>query len=131
MRGEIFSRPVLVPTKPLVQMVPVSFADVKRSRRGNDHPPPLAPTLKNEYSYASTPALGLHGLFWGKARHYMEVASFKFRSLYPGGKSPQCPPNKKLGESQTRDGRYRAVGPNLISLAYPLAVCFHKLYHSY
>ena len=57
--------------------------------------PPLAPTSKKEYSYATIPALGLHGLFYGKTRHYMEVVSFKPRSLYPRGKKPL---NKKLGE---------------------------------
>jgi hypothetical protein len=80
------SRPDLEPTKPPVQRVPVPFAGVKRSGRGIDHPPPLALTLKKKYSYTSTPALGLHGLFFGKPQHHMEVVSFKPRSLYPWGK---------------------------------------------
>jgi hypothetical protein len=40
-----------------------SFPGVKQSGRGIDHPPHLAPRLKKEYSYTSTPPLGLHGLF--------------------------------------------------------------------
>ena len=43
-----------------------SFTGVKRPRSGVDHPPHLAPRLKEEYSYTSTPPLGLHGLFWGE-----------------------------------------------------------------
>ena len=40
-----------------------SFPGVKRPGRGVDHPPHLAPSLKKEYSYTSTPYLGLRGLF--------------------------------------------------------------------
>ena len=40
-----------------------SFLGVKRSGRGFDHLPHLAPRLKKEYSYTSTPPLGLRGLF--------------------------------------------------------------------
>ena len=43
----------------------VSFPGVKRPGRGVDYPPHPAPRLKEEYSYASTPPLGLRGLFWG------------------------------------------------------------------
>jgi hypothetical protein len=39
------------------------FPGVKRPERGVDHPPHLAPRLKKEYSYTSTPPLGLRGLF--------------------------------------------------------------------
>jgi len=28
--------------------------------------PNLAPRLKKQYSYTSTPTLGFHGLFWGE-----------------------------------------------------------------
>ena len=38
-----------------------SFSGVKRS--GVDHPSHLAPRLKKEYSYTSTPPLGLRSLF--------------------------------------------------------------------
>jgi len=38
------------------------FPGVKRPGRGVDHPPHLAPRLKKEYSYSSTPPLGLRGL---------------------------------------------------------------------
>ena len=40
-----------------------SFPRVKRPGSGVDHPPHLAPRLKKEYSYTSTPPLGLRGLF--------------------------------------------------------------------
>ena len=40
-----------------------SFPGVKRPGLGVDHPPHLAPRLKKEYSYTSTPLLGLRGLF--------------------------------------------------------------------
>jgi hypothetical protein len=39
------------------------FPGVKRPGRGVDHPPHLAPRLKKEWSYISTPSLGLRGLF--------------------------------------------------------------------
>jgi hypothetical protein len=39
-----------------------SFPWVKRPRRVVEHPPYLAPRLKKEYSYTSTPSLGLRGL---------------------------------------------------------------------
>jgi len=41
-----------------------SFPEVKRPGRGVDHPPHLVSRLKEEYSYTSTPPLGLSGLFW-------------------------------------------------------------------
>jgi hypothetical protein len=41
-----------------------SFPGVKQPRRGVDHPPHLAPRLKKEQSYISSPPLGLHGLFY-------------------------------------------------------------------
>jgi hypothetical protein len=40
-----------------------SFPGVKRPGRGVDHPPHPAPRLKKEYSYTTTPLLGLRGLF--------------------------------------------------------------------
>ena len=41
-----------------------SFPGVKRPGRGVDHPPPSsAEVIKIEYSYTSTPLLGLRGLF--------------------------------------------------------------------
>jgi hypothetical protein len=39
-----------------------SFPGVKRPGRGVDHTPQLAPRLRKEYSYISTPPLGLRGL---------------------------------------------------------------------
>ena len=41
-----------------------SFLGVNRPKRGVDRPPHLAPKLKKEYSYTSTPPLGLRGLLW-------------------------------------------------------------------
>ena len=40
-----------------------SFQWVKRQGYGVDHPPHLAPRIKKEWSYTSTPPLGLHGFF--------------------------------------------------------------------
>jgi hypothetical protein len=42
-------------------MVTRSFLGVKRLERGVDHPLYLASTLKKEYTYTSTPPLGLQG----------------------------------------------------------------------
>jgi hypothetical protein len=36
---------------------------VKQTRRSIEHPPYLAPKLKKEYSYVSTPLVGRHDLF--------------------------------------------------------------------
>jgi len=41
----------------------VSFPEVERPGRGVNHPSHLAPRLKKEWNYTSTPPLGLHGLF--------------------------------------------------------------------
>jgi hypothetical protein len=46
------------------------FPGVKRPGCGVDHPPHLAPRLKKEYGYTSTPPLGLRGLFWGELYLY-------------------------------------------------------------
>ena len=40
------------------------FRGNKLPGRGADHPPYVAPRLKKEYSYTSTPPLSLHGQFW-------------------------------------------------------------------
>jgi hypothetical protein len=65
-KAAIFSAPVQ--TGPRAH--PVSFTmgteyfpGVKRPGRGADHPPHLAPRLMKEYSYTSTPPLGLRCLF--------------------------------------------------------------------
>jgi len=44
-------------------IVPGLSRGVKRPGRGVDHTPHLASRLKKEYSYTSTPPLGLRGLF--------------------------------------------------------------------
>jgi hypothetical protein len=48
-----------------------NYGGVKRPGLGVDQPPPLAPRLKKEYSYTSTPPLGLHGLFYGELNLYL------------------------------------------------------------
>jgi len=48
----------------------LSLPEVKQSRLGLEHPPHLAPKLKKEYSYTSTPPLALHGLFQGELYLY-------------------------------------------------------------
>ena len=47
------------------------FPGVKRPGRGVDHPPHLAPRLKKEYSYISTPPLDLSRLFLGELYVYL------------------------------------------------------------
>jgi len=44
---------------------------VKRSQRGLGHQPHLAPRLKKEYGYTSTPPLGFHGLFYDELYVYV------------------------------------------------------------
>ena len=56
--------------------------------------------------------MGLHGLFYGKTRHYMEVVSFKTRSLYPRGKNPL---NRKLGEVPDPVWTLQSIAQSLIS----------------
>ena len=50
-----------------------SFPGVKRPGRDVDHPPHLASRLKEEYSYASTPPLGLRGVFYGERYLYKDL----------------------------------------------------------
>jgi hypothetical protein len=65
--GEMFrtrpERPWGPPSLLYVQWVPGPSPGVKRPGRGVNHPPHLAPRLNKEYSYTSTPSLGLRGLF--------------------------------------------------------------------
>ena len=46
-----------------------SFPEVKRPGRGVNHPPHLAPRLKKEYSYSSTPPSGPSWPFLGRTLH--------------------------------------------------------------
>jgi hypothetical protein len=65
MSGEIFRTCPDWPWGPpnlLYNGYQVSFPGLKRPGHDVDHPPQLAPRLKKEYNYTSTPALGLHGL---------------------------------------------------------------------
>ena len=55
-----------------------SFPGVKRPGRGVDHTPHLAPRLKKEQSYTSTPPLGLSGLFQGELYLYLYRVTFFF-----------------------------------------------------
>ena len=48
-----------------------SFLGVKRPERRVDHPPHLEPGLKKDYSYTSTPPLGLRDLFYGGLHLYL------------------------------------------------------------
>ena len=48
-----------------------SFPGVKRPGRGVDHPPHLAPRLKEEYSYTCTLPVGLRGLLQGDLNLYL------------------------------------------------------------
>jgi hypothetical protein len=56
------SRPALGPTQPPIQWVPGFFPGGNRPGSDVDHPPHLAPRLKKEYGYTSTPPLVLRGL---------------------------------------------------------------------
>jgi hypothetical protein len=49
----------------------VSLLGEKRPGRGVDHPPRLAPRLKEEYSYTSTTPLGARGLLYGEIYRYL------------------------------------------------------------
>ena len=52
-----------------------SFPEVKRPGCGVDHPPHLAPRLKKEQSYISTPPLDRHGRLQGEVYLYFNVMS--------------------------------------------------------
>ena len=59
-----------------------SFPGLKRPGCGVDHPHHLAPRLKKEQSYTSTPPLGLRDLFYGELYLYVYVTvtvTFIFR----------------------------------------------------
>ena len=49
------------------------FPGVKRPGRGVYHPPHLAPRLRKERSYTSTPRLALRGLFQGERYLYLYI----------------------------------------------------------
>jgi hypothetical protein len=63
-----------------------SFPGVKWPGRGVDHRPHLAPRLKKEYSYTSTPPMGLSGLLQGKLHLYLYLPCIWSR---------YCPPKKR------------------------------------
>jgi len=57
------SRTDMGPTQPPIKWVSYLLPGVQRPGRGVDHPTHLAPRLKKEWSYTSTPPLNLRGLF--------------------------------------------------------------------
>jgi hypothetical protein len=50
-----------------------SFPEVKLPGHGADNPLHLAPRLKEEKSYTSTPPMGLRGLFYGEMYLYITM----------------------------------------------------------
>jgi hypothetical protein len=55
-------------------------------------------------------------------RHYLEVVSFTPRPLYPRGKSPRYPLDRRLGGSQNQSGRRgeeTILDPTMSSLSHP------------
>ena len=65
------SRPALGTVRFLFNGYRVSIPGVKRLGRRIEHTLHLAPRLKKEYSYTSTPPLGHRGLFWGELDLYV------------------------------------------------------------
>jgi len=70
---DILSRPDRLWSPPILLYngFRVSFPGVNRPGRGLDHPPNLASRSKEQYSYSSTPPLGLRGLFHGELYLYL------------------------------------------------------------
>jgi hypothetical protein len=57
------SRPAPGPNQPPIPWVPgAPSLGVKRWRRESNHSPPTGAEIKNEWSYTSTPPIGLHGV---------------------------------------------------------------------
>jgi hypothetical protein len=52
------------------------FPGVKWPRRGADHPPPSSAEVTNEYSYSSTPPLGLRFLLEGELYLLSDTENF-------------------------------------------------------
>ena len=75
-----FSAPVQGPTQPPIQWVGGLSPGVKQLGHGVDHPPHLAPRLKEEQSYTSAPPLGLRGLFQGELYLYLYGTVFTVAS---------------------------------------------------
>ena len=57
-----------------------SFLEEKQPERCVDHPPPPSVEVKKEYSYTTTPPLGLRGLFWGELYLYLYLYLFHTKS---------------------------------------------------
>jgi len=62
--GWDFFAPIQIDPGPsnLLYKYQVSFLGVKHPGHGTEHPPHPVQILRKEYSYTSTPLLGLHGL---------------------------------------------------------------------
>jgi hypothetical protein len=59
-----------------------SFPRAKRPGRDVDYPPHPAPRLKKEYSYTSTPPLGLHGLLYSELYLYIGYYYYYYYYYY-------------------------------------------------
>ena len=59
------------------------FPGVKRPGHGVNHPAHLAPRLKKEYSYTSSPPPSLRGLFYDEVYLYLYTATITERLLIP------------------------------------------------
>ena len=85
-----------------------SFQGVKRPGRGANHPPNLVPRLKKEYSYTSTPLLGLRGLLYCELYLYLYLYTLPQATDYgldgpgsnPGGDEIFRPSRQALGPTQ-------------------------------
>jgi hypothetical protein len=104
-RGSILGRatalrPALGPIQPLFRWVPGDLSpEIKRPEREADYLLRSSAEIKNAWSYTSTP-------------HYVFMAclvkhrnNFTPRPLYPQGKNPWYPLDKRLGGPQSRSGR--------------------------
>ena len=84
------SKPALGPTQPPVQWVPSHCRGVKRQGRVDDQLPHLAPRLKKEYNYTSTPLLSFHDRLQRELYLYLyfpdlNIRMTKAESIYTEG----------------------------------------------
>jgi len=82
------SKPALGPTQPPVQLVPGFYPKVRRRGVALPTHPHLAPRLKKEHSYTSTPPLDLHGNVQGERLcfhlmlDYLQAAIIKYQATF-------------------------------------------------
>jgi hypothetical protein len=88
-----------------------SFLVVKRPGRGADHPSPSSVEVTNEYSYTSTPPLGLRGLF------YLILHNLLSQSAY----FPQIATTQSVWTAKRQDEMYPppTVSPPWLTLRLP------------